>query len=295
MRFLTLFLGCAFAIASGPIRADDADQRVAALERQLHYRQGVVELNGGFAELAVPKSFRYLGPDDAQKVLVEGWGNPPGSKTLGMLVPATTRPLSEEGWAVVITYDDDGYVTDSDAEEIDYSDLLSTMQKATEKENEKRAKDGYEAVHLVGWAEPPSYDKASHKLYWAKDLQFGDGANHTLNYNIRVLGRKGVLVLNAVAGMDQLTSVKHDMQKVLGFVEFTDGHRYADYKPGIDKAAGYGLAALVAGGIAAKTGLLKGLLAGILAFKKLIVVGVAGIGSYFARLFKRKKLSPYEP
>ncbi|HRC87566.1 MAG TPA: DUF2167 domain-containing protein, partial [Thermoanaerobaculia bacterium] len=193
------------------------------------------------------------------------------------------------------TYDDDGYVTDSDAEEIDYSDLLSTMQKATEKENEKRAKDGYEAVHLVGWAEPPSYDKASHKLYWAKDLQFGDGANHTLNYNIRVLGRKGVLVLNAVAGMDQLTSVKHDMQKVLGFVEFTDGHRYADYKPGIDKAAGYGLAALVAGGIAAKTGLLKGLLAGILAFKKLIVVGVAGIGSYFARLFKRKKLSPYEP
>jgi uncharacterized membrane-anchored protein len=35
-------------------------------------------------------------------------------------------------------------------------------------------------VTLGGWAEPPSYDKATHKMYWAKELAFGTG-EHTLN------------------------------------------------------------------------------------------------------------------
>ena len=32
-----------------------------------------------------------------------------------MLVPSDLSPLSEDGWAIVITYDDDGYVDDADA------------------------------------------------------------------------------------------------------------------------------------------------------------------------------------
>ena len=55
---------------------------------------------------------------------------------------------------------------------------------------------------------PPSYDAAAHKLYWAKELMFGTDMDHTLNYNIRVLGRRGVLVLNAVAEMKQLAVIR---------------------------------------------------------------------------------------
>jgi hypothetical protein len=40
-------------------------------------------------------------------------------------------------------------------------------------------------------------------LYWARELKFGEQPVNTLNYNIRVLGRKGVLVLNFIANMDQ--------------------------------------------------------------------------------------------
>jgi uncharacterized membrane-anchored protein len=60
-------------------------------------------------------------------------------------------------------------------------------------------------------------------------------------------------------------------------VEFNAGHRYADYTPGSDKLATYGLAALVAGGVAAKTGLLKGLFVGILALKKFLIIGVIAL------------------
>jgi uncharacterized membrane-anchored protein len=100
---------------------------------------------------------------------------------------------------------------------------------------------------LVGWAERPHYDKASHKLYWAKELQSEGEAQHGLNYHIRVLGREGVLVLNAVAGIGQLDQIRAEMRQVTSFTNFTTGNRYADFNGRTDKVAGYGIAALVAG------------------------------------------------
>ena len=205
-----------------------------------------------------------------------------------MLVPASVRVLAPEGWGVIISFSEDGYVKDDDAGKIDYPELLTTMQQATREANPERAKAGYATVELVGWAEPPHYDTVAHKLYWAKDFKFSDESTHTLNYNIRVLGRRGVLVLNAVASMDRLESVREDMTKVIGFVEFNEGHRYADFVPGTDKVAEYGIAALIAGGVAAKAGLFKVLLAALIGLKKVLVVALAAAAGFFRKLFRRK-------
>jgi len=160
-------------------------------------------------------------------------------------------------------------------------------------------KEGYDAIELVGWASPPRYDSVAKKLYWAKELKFGDSSEHTLNYNLRLLGRRGVLVLNAVANMDQLKLVESATPAILAAVNFQDGHRYADYKDGSDKVATYGLAALVAGGVAAKAGLFKGLLVALLALKKLLVVGVialvAGVKKFWAWLNGRKATTAAPP
>jgi uncharacterized membrane-anchored protein len=161
------------------------------------------------------------------------------------------------------------------------------MQEGTKAANEERKKQGYPGMQLAGWAEPPHYDKAAHKLYWAKDLLNEDSDHHGLNYNIRVLGREGVLVLNAVADMGQLAQIKTEMQKVTAFTNFTAGNRYADFNDKTDKVAEYGIAALVAGGVAAKLGLFGKLVALLLAFKKLIVVAVAAVGSAVWKFFKR--------
>ncbi len=56
--------------------------------------------------------------------------------------------------------------------------------------------------------------------------------------------------------------------------------------------AEYGIAALIAGGIAAKAGFFKLLLAGIIALKKLIVVALVAIGAFFKRIFGKKKEAP---
>jgi uncharacterized membrane-anchored protein len=277
-------------LASVAVSADSSEGpgvTAEEFEAKLGYQTGTVSLPGGMATIRLPPTFRYLGPEGSRRLLTEGWDNPPGAAddVLGMLIPTAVSPLTEAGWGIVITYDEEGFVDDGDAAGINYHKLLEEMQESTAASNEDRVKEGFPTITLVGWAEPPSYDAAAHKLYWAKELAFGDSTRHTLNYNIRVLGRHGVLVLNAVAGMTQLGAIKQEARSVMSAVEFNDGHRYTDYLPGTDKAATYGVTGLILGATAVKTGLLKGLWLGVLAFKKVIIVGVVALFAALRKLF----------
>jgi uncharacterized membrane-anchored protein len=288
-----------WVIACGPLVAKSSGGRYMTAEEfeaKLGYRTGTISLPGGMAKIRLPQSFRFLGPEGSRRLLTQAWNNPPDAAdgVLGMLIPAKVSPLSRQGWGIVITYDDEGYVNDRDAAGIDYNKLLKEMQTATQSANEERRKQGMPSITLVGWAEPPYYDAAAHKLYWAKELSFGDQEQHTLNYNIRILGRRGVLVLNAVADMKQLPAIRKETRGILSAVEFQQGHRYQDFLPGKDKAAAYGITGLIVGAAAAKAGLFKALWLGLLAFKKLLVVGFAGFMAALRRLFNRKRSSSNE-
>lgn len=118
-------------------------------------------------------------------------------------------------------------MNDADAAGLDYAKLMKQKQEDSAANNEERKKQGFGPVTLVGWAEPPSYDPKAHKMYWAKDLIFGSSPDHTINYNIRILGRRGVLVLNAIASKSQLPAIKSEADNVLAAVDFNEGHRAA--------------------------------------------------------------------
>lgn len=257
------------------------------IEAGLEYKTGEITLGQDLATLSVPSGFRFLSPDDAQMVLVNLWGNPEGEKPLGMIFPADVSPLSDDSWGVIITYSDDGYVKDSDADKIDYAELLEEMQDSTRSYNKERKKAGYPEIELVGWATPPRYDKTTRKMYWAKELKFSDSEENTLNYGIRVLGRRGVLVLNAVASMKDLALIEKHTPDIVGMVQFKEGNRYADFDGKTDKVAAYGLAALVAGGVATKAGFFKMIWLAILAGKKFVILGlfalVAGLSKFFGK------------
>jgi uncharacterized membrane-anchored protein len=258
-------------------------------ESKLGYQTGTVVLSVG-ATVRVPEDFRFLGPEGSRRLLTDGWGNPPHSAegVLGMLVPADVSPLGPAGWGIVITYEEEGWVNDTDAASINYSKLLAEMRESSDEMNQERAKQGFPPVKLIGWAEPPHYDAPAHKLYWAKELAFENERERTLNYNIRILGRRGVLVLNAVAAMGQLPVIRQKTPQVLAAVEFNEGHRYIDYLPGKDKAATYGVAGLIMGASAAKAGLFKMLWVGMLAFKKVIVAALIALGAAVKRLLNRQ-------
>jgi len=228
----------------------------------------------------VPAGYRYLDSAQSRRVLTTFWHNP-GGTSLGMLFPKDKGPLDENSWAYVIQYDDMGYVKDDDADDIDYADLLADMQKDLEEENPEREKAGYEAVHLMGWGANPYYDKDQHTLHWAKVLRFGSSSDSTLNYNVRLLGRKGVLVFNAVAAPEQLAEIKASIPGLLANVSFAKGQQYNDYNASIDEVAAYTIGGLVAGKVLAKVGFF----AIILKFWKLGILALGGAWAAIKRFF----------
>lgn len=307
MRFPKLLLAALFAAAPmiamaqepAPAAASEQTAEEAAAEAQkwaddflarLRPQTGQVKIAAAKATLTVPETYYFLDAKDARAVLEEAWGNPADETTLGMLLPAGMTPLDEGAWAAIYTYEEDGYVADDDAEKIDYDDLMNSMKADNAASNEWRIENGYGKLDLIGWAETPSYDGETHKLHWAKELKFGDAEANTLNYDIRALGRRGVLIVRFVADMESLPEIKQAAPEVLQIASFDEGSRYADYQQGVDKVAGYGLAGLIAGGVIAKK---TGLLAAILLFgKKFFVIILGALGAAGAwlrtRLAKRK-------
>jgi uncharacterized membrane-anchored protein len=269
------------------IKAMEESEKIAST---LKFQDGEIKLKDGLATIKATGNFRYLDPDQTDTVLVKLWGNPPRQeKTLGMIFRSEISPASPDAWGVLITYVEDGYVKDDEAADINYNDLLKDMQEGMREANQERIKQGYQSLELIGWAAQPRYDKDAHKLYWARELSGAGASEHTLNYDIRALGRRGVLSLNAIAGMSQLQGIEKDMQEVLKLVEFNEGHRYGDYVAGVDKVAAYGIGALVAGTLLAKAGLFKLLIGVLIAGKKFVIIALVALGAFLKKLFTGRR------
>ncbi len=275
--------------AAKPDAAGDA-AKTPGKKVQLNYLSGTVTIGANLASIDLPQDYKFLAAKDARFVVEKLWGNPPDESVLGLVVP----PHQEDNfdWAIVVSYEESGYIKDDDAKTNDYTKILTDMQSQTREANPQRKKAGYPGVDLLGWAESPKYDGTTHKIYWAKRLQFEGSKVVTLNYDIRVLGRKGVLVLSAIASDSQLTEVAENSKAVLAKTSFTSGNRYEDFSASSgDKVAEYGIAGLITGAVLLKTGLLK------LLIKPLIIGGllVAGVVKSFLGRRKSPTLPPQSP
>ena len=259
---------------------------IDSINSTFNYEYGKVSLQNGIAEIDVPEGYKFLNAEQSKYVLTDLWGNPP-AEVLGMLFPKDISPVSDNfTYAVEITYANDGYINDDDAKDLDYDDLLAEMQDDANAENPERKKLGYPEIQLVGWASEPFYDATDKKLHWAKELSFEGEEVNTLNYNIRVLGRRGYLTLNAIGTIDVLPAFNKDVDVILNSVHFTDGNRYADFNPDIDEVAAYGIGGLIAGKLLAKAGFF----ALLLKFWKFIAIGAVGLFSVFKkRIFGSKE------
>lgn len=248
------------------------------------YKTGDITLSNG-AVIHVPAGFRFLDNAQSKKVLEELWGNPENNKTMGMLFPDNLGPLDESAWAFEISFDGLGYIKDEDAHKTNFNDLLKEMKSDVAKENEVRVKEGFSAVELVGWASPPYYDQENKVLHWAKELKFDHDDHNTLNYDVRILGRKGVLRLNAIGQISQLPLIKTKIPLIVKSATFTEGHRYADFNPQADNIAVWTIGGLVAGKVLAKAGFFIVLLK----FWKVIAAAVIAGASFLTRFFRKKR------
>lgn len=255
-------------------------KKVDSINKTFSYQHGEIQLKNGLATLVVPKGMKFLDATQSHRVLEDLWGNPP-EETLGMLFNEDENPMSLNlTYAVDIQYESDGYVSDKEANDINYGKMLREMQKSLKNSNPERIKQGYPTIELIGWAEPPYYDSNTKKLYWAKEMKFDNDSINTLNYNIRILGRKGYLMLNAIGEMDVLNKFDKNKDEIIASVEFNDGNKYSDFNSNTDKIAAYGIGGLIAGKVLAKAGFF----AVILKFGKFILLGIAAFFGKFKRL-----------
>lgn len=239
---------------------------------------------GTMAEIQIPAGYQFAKATDAQ-TLLEVYGNPRNPNILGAIVPMA----DDASWTMIFKFDDIGYVQDADKESIDADDILSTFQSGLPDMNEARRAVGAAECSSISWMEKPFYDPQTNNLTWALRLGFNDG--DSVNYDIRILGRRGVMEATLLDSPETYAKSIPDVKQILTGFTFTSGEKYAEWQQG-DKIAAYGLTGLVAGGglaMAAKTGLLgklgllfaKGGKAIILA---IVVIFGAGI-SIVKRLF----------
>ncbi|MDR0536445.1 MAG: DUF2167 domain-containing protein [Tannerellaceae bacterium] len=287
----TLFVSVSFAQKDGA--AGNALTDTVGRVDSFIYQHGVITLKDGMARIVLPKGFKYLDAVQAEMVLTEYWGNPAyEGMTLGFILPEGQEATDFDGYVFNIEFEDIGYVKDGDADRIDYDVLLEDMKADIAGGNEERKKRGYSSMELLGWAVKPYYDSDRKTLHWAKELKFDDEDEKILNYNIRLLGRKGVLMLNAIAPISELGGVRRDLPAVLNMVEFTEGNRYADFNPERDQVALWTIAGLVAGKVLHVWSFENFIRE---SWKVIAIVVLLVIGFFAARNLKKKNVEqPYE-
>lgn len=257
----------------------------------LPWREGPTALDlGRGLTIDLPPGYVFLAQPEAGE-LMKRMGNLHNENLLGLVA----SKVAENQWLVVVRYEESGYIRDD--EEVDADALLKAIKEGTEEANEERAKQGFRPLIIDGWAEPPRYDRALHHLVWAMNAHSDDGTS--VNYNTRMLGRRGFVSLNLVTDGGELAKYKPEATKLLSATRFGPGSRYEEFdeKRG-DKAAEYGLAGLVLGGAGlgaaklVKIGLLakfwKLILTALIAGKKFVVIAAVAAAGLVKRLFGRK-------
>ena len=222
-----------------------------ALLNSLQFVKGDIPIANGVATLHVGDGYEFLGPLDTAQVLTKVWGNPPGTAALGMIVPATASPFDAGTWGIVLRYVGIGHVVNGAAgatATVNFATLLPAAQAAIRAQNATRVAGGFPPVELLNWITPPVYLPAQHAIHWCKALRFAAAPQPTLNCQMRLLGRRGVLELDFVGTAQQFASVQ---PQLLALLDFNPGHRYMDFDARTDPVAAGGLATLVTGTVPA--------------------------------------------
>lgn len=226
------------------------------------------------AQIELSEDYVFLDAAGTRKFM-EMTQNPVSETEVGTIMPSDP----EQEWFLVFEYDSVGYVADDEKDSLDADAMLASIREGTEAANEERRQRGWDTMSIVGWHQEPFYDEETNNLTWAIIGEAGGSQN--VNRMIKLLGRRGVMTATLVSSPEVLPLATPLTDSLLAGYAYVPGNTYAEYVPGSDKLATYGLTALVVGGGAAaliKSGLLARL------WKPLVVAFVA-LGAGIKRLF----------
>jgi uncharacterized membrane-anchored protein len=274
---LTLFL-VFLAVALEAPAQDEA-------EIELPWEEGrmAMPIGDDLAQIDLSSEYLFLGAEGT-RLFMELTQNPVNGGEVATVMPRDT----EEGWFLVFEYEDTGYVPDDEKDSLDADEMIASIREGTEAANAERTRRGWGTMHIIGWHEEPFYDSSTNNLTWS--IIGESNGEQNVNRLIKVLGRGGVMTVVLVTSPEGLESAAASADSLLSDYRYVSGQTYAEYVPGTDKLAQYGLTALVVGGGAAA--LLK---SGLLArFWKPLAVALAALGAGVKRIFFSGRSSKHD-
>jgi uncharacterized membrane-anchored protein len=233
------------------------------------------------AQLEVPVGYVFV-DGRSTRALLKADGEPVSGQEMGLLKATNAH------WSVMFEFANVGYVKDDDKDALNHPEkLLASIKQGTAEANKERERNGNPPLEVIGWEQPPKYDETTHNLTWA--IRGASEGRQILNYNTRLLGRKGVMEVVLIVDPENFAETLPTFNHLLASYSFQTGQTYAEYRSG-DKVAKYGLAALVVGGAAvgaAKLGLLTWVLVLFKKAWKLVVVAFAAVAAFIKKVFAK--------
>jgi uncharacterized membrane-anchored protein len=260
------------------VHAGDAE----AAQPQLAWQRGpATGAIGSNATIDIPQDYVFLDVAETTRYVEMSENLPSGEEQL-------FAPTSGD-WDAYFSFAPEGYVKDS--ETLDADALLETIRSNQKQANAERRRRGWAEFTITGWHIAPRYNPETRVLEWATTARAAGSDRASINYNTKILGRKGVMSVQLVSTPEKFAAGLAAFQDRLDGFKYKPGDRYADYKAG-DHVAEYGLAALVAGGaaaVAAKKGFFGAIAAFLAAAWKFVLMGIVGVGVWLKSLFGKKK------
>src|SRR4051812_4786446 len=184
-------------------------------------------------QISVPTGYTFM-DGKTTRAMMKAAGEPTSGDEMGFMSP------TNEHWSVIFRFSNIGFVKDDEKDKLDADKILASIKKGTAEANKVRVKNGIPPLEVVGWEQTPKYDESTHNLEWA--IRGTSEGQAILNYNTRLLGRKGVMEAVLIVDPDKLTDTLPSFRDLLAGYSFQTGQSYAEFRPG-DKVAKYGLAA----------------------------------------------------
>lgn len=197
-------------------------------------RNGEIPLANGALRVFVPATHTFYTAQEATAHLQRIGAQTPPGEVLGMIGPATSRPLDESFWGAVISINPMGHVAEERSDRLSAPDLLEEVRTARPAS----------APKLDSFAVQPGNDPVRHTVTWTERYAAGS-PGRPIRTEQRILGRDAVAGITIDGRADQLGAVTGALPDISRMVNFAAGKAYGDYAAGSDPAPAYDLPSLL--------------------------------------------------
>jgi len=274
--FASVLLGCVISLSAlADDKATATPQQSPQDEvAQMHWqRAGDYSLPESKSKLTIPTGYVGVFGAEARRVM-QLTNATPSPQTEAVLVDKASD-------MVVFDWLPEGYVSSDDWPNLDANAMLQSITENGASANEERRKQHLPEIFVTGWLKTPTLDKDTDTAFWTLELRRSDNEPVINSIALR-LARQGYEKITWVVDKDHFNGGAV-LQTMLTANSFPIGSRYIDHAVG-DKAAGYGIAALVAAVAGAKIAKAAGFVGLMVLLKKLWLIPILAGGAFWRKI-----------